>query len=66
MVRTTLVNMKGARVWFSYELYNEDKKLINEADVEVAFIRKENQKPCHIPQFVLNAIQNKKSEKKWI
>ncbi len=56
-VKTTLMAIKGARIWFSYELYNEQEELINEAETELAFVRKESWKPCHVPNFVLKAIQ---------
>ncbi|MGD9555762.1 MAG: acyl-CoA thioesterase [Mangrovibacterium sp.] len=54
--KTTLKAVKGARIWFSYKLYNEQKELINEAETELAFVKKENWKPCHVPDFVRKAI----------
>jgi acyl-CoA thioester hydrolase len=54
--KTTLKAMKGARIWFSYKLYNEQQELINEAETELAFVKKENWKPCQAPDFVRKAI----------
>ena len=55
-VKTTLKAIKGVRIWFNYQLLNENNDLINEAETELAFVRKENWKPCKVPDFVLQAI----------
>ncbi len=65
-VKTTLKAIKGARIWFNYELYNEQNELINEAETELAFVRKENWKPCHVPDFVMEAIENELEDKKYL
>lgn len=54
--KTTLKAVKGARIWVTYKLYNEKQELINEAETELAFVKKENWKPCPAPDFVLKAI----------
>ena len=56
-VLTKLKNIKGVRIWFDYKLYNEQHELINEAETELAFVGKENWKPCAAPDFLLKAIQ---------
>lgn len=55
-VKTTLKAIKGVRIWFTYKLYNEQNELINEAETELAFVGRDNWKPCAVPVFVLNAI----------
>ncbi len=55
-VKTTLKALKGVRIWFTYKLYNEQNELINEAETELAFVGKDNWKPCKAPDFLLNAI----------
>ncbi|NLU38175.1 MAG: acyl-CoA thioesterase [Bacteroidales bacterium] len=55
-VHTTLKAIKGARIWFTHKLYNEQNVLVNET--ELAFMKKENWKPCPAPDMVLNAIKN--------
>lgn len=57
-VHTTLKSMKGVRMWFSYELYNEQNELINEAETEIAFVGRDNWKPCAAPAFLINAIHS--------
>ena len=56
-VKTTLKNIRGVRIWFEYKLYNEQNELINEAETELAFVGKNNWKPCAAPDFLLKAIQ---------
>ena len=56
-VLTKLKTIKGVRIWFDYKLYNEQHELINEAETELAFVGKENWKPCAAPDFLLKAIQ---------
>jgi acyl-CoA thioester hydrolase len=57
-VKTTLKSIKGVRIRFSYQLYNEQNELINEAETELAFVRKVNWKPCGAPDFIIQAIEN--------
>jgi acyl-CoA thioester hydrolase len=56
-VKTTLKAIKGVRMWFTYKLYNENKELINEAETELAFVGRDNWKPCAAPDFVLEAVE---------
>ncbi|MDP4189170.1 MAG: thioesterase family protein [Bacteroidota bacterium] len=55
-VHTTLKSVKGVRVLFAYKLFNEKNELINEAETELAFVKKENWRPCGAPDFFLKAI----------
>jgi acyl-CoA thioester hydrolase len=55
-VKTTLKAIKGVRIWFTYQLFNEQNELINEAETELAFVKRENWKPCAAPRFVQEAI----------
>jgi acyl-CoA thioester hydrolase len=56
-VKTTLKSIKGVRIWFTYRLFNEQNEMINEAETELAFVNRENWKPCPPPAFVLAAIK---------
>ncbi len=56
-VKTRLKAMKGVRMWFTYELYNEPGELINEAETEIAFVSRETWKPCSAPDNLLKAIE---------
>lgn len=56
-VTTTLKAMKGVRIWFDYKLCNEKGICINEAETELAFVRRGTWKPCLMPGFVKQAIE---------
>jgi acyl-CoA thioester hydrolase len=56
-VKTTLKEIKGVRIWFTYKLYNEQNELINEAETVLAFVGRDNWKPCVPPEFVVKAIE---------
>lgn len=56
-VKTTLKAIKGVRIWFTYELFNEQNELINKAETELAFVSRSNWKPCAAPEFIINAIE---------
>lgn len=55
-VYTTLKAIKGVRIWFTYKLYNQNKEIVNTAETELAFVRRDDWKPCLAPDFVLEAI----------
>jgi len=55
-VKTRLKAIKGVRIWFEYKLFNEQNELINEAETELAFVGRDNWKPCTAPDFLLSAI----------
>jgi acyl-CoA thioester hydrolase len=63
-VKTTLKAIKGVRIWFTYQLYNEQNELINEAETELAFVKRDNWKPCVAPDFVLKAIEEHETKQK--
>lgn len=55
-VKTRLKELKGVRMWFTYHLYNEQNELINEAETEIAFVGRDNWKPCSAPANLVKAI----------
>ncbi len=57
-IKTLLSLVKGIRIHFSYKLFNEQMELINEGETELAFVRKENWRPCRVPEFIIEAINN--------
>ena len=59
-VKTRLKLIKGVRLSFSYDLYNEANELINQAETELAFVGLTNWKPCLAPKFLLEAIEKNK------
>ena len=63
-VHTTLKALRGVRIWFTYKLFNEQNELVNEAETELAFVKRENWKPCAAPDFVLKAIEEHQTKQK--
>jgi acyl-CoA thioester hydrolase len=55
-VNTVLKAIKGARIWFTYKLFNEEGVLVNEAETELAFVDRVTWKPRSAPDFILNVI----------
>jgi len=60
-VKTTLKEIKGVRIWFTYKLYNEQNELINTAETELAFVGLNDWKPCTAPVFLINCIEANKN-----
>jgi acyl-CoA thioester hydrolase len=60
-IRTTLKQVEGARIWFTYKLYNEKLELINKAETELVFVGTDDWKPLNTPELLLNAIQKHKN-----
>ncbi len=55
-VKTTLKTMRGARIWFTYKLYDANHELVNEAETDLAFVHRDSWKPCIAPDFVVKAL----------
>jgi acyl-CoA thioester hydrolase len=56
-VKTRLKAIKGVRIWFTYQLYNEQNELVNEAETELAFVERDTWKPCAASESVIKAIE---------
>jgi acyl-CoA thioester hydrolase len=49
-VKTTIKEMPGIRITFYYEIYNEEKKLVNEGQTQLVFIDMKSNRPCKAPE----------------
>ena len=58
MVFTQILHLKGARLTFQYRLVNPAGEIINEAQVSVAFVRKDTYEPCFPPDFITIKLKN--------
>jgi len=56
-ITTRLKSIKGVRIWFTYQIYNKDNELVNEAETELAFVDMTSWKPVPPPDFLLKAIK---------
>lgn len=58
-IQTELIFIKGALIKFIYNIYNEKNELINKAETVLAFIDKNNRKPCRPSSMLIEAIKEK-------
>ena len=56
-IETTLAQLKGPRIAFRYRMFNEQKELINQAEVVLACVDKVTRKPCRIPGSLVQSVQ---------
>jgi len=57
-VRTTVPEMPRASFPFQYEIFNEKNQLVLTANLRLAFIDKERNRPVRIPDFIRTAIED--------
>lgn len=57
-VKVIVHEIPGAKMHFDYEVYNEQKVLINKGDTTLAFIKKESGRPCAAPAWFLKRLQD--------
>lgn len=55
-VKTTLTRMPDRFMHFSYEVYNEAGKLINEAETQLVFVDAQTRKMVHAPQYLVDQL----------
>ena|SRR5690554_1990608 len=62
-ITTKIVKLKGVRLYFEYEIFNEKNELIVTADTVLVFVDKSTMKPVHPPQNFIDLLypKNKKS-----
>ena len=56
-VRTILRKRPLVRIEFDYEIYNEKKELLAEANTVLAFMDSENNKPLRCPDYILDRLK---------
>lgn len=53
----TIIREKpGVRIRFEYEIYNESNTLIHQGETLLAFVRKDNGKPCKPPAIMMDLL----------
>ncbi len=55
-VKTTVKEIPGIRIRFSYELYNEDQELINIGDTTLVFMDMSKARPCKPPEDFMKRV----------
>ena len=56
-VRVIVEEMPMVRLKVSYELYNEDNKLINTGHTWLGFLNAETKRPCRAPQSLIEGLK---------
>jgi acyl-CoA thioester hydrolase len=56
-IKTQITLLKGVRIAFVYQTYNEQGTLLNEATTELVFVLAASLKPMAIPTFILDQLQ---------
>lgn len=56
-VRTTVQEIKGARILFTYEMFNEKNEKINFGETTLVFVSKETGKPCSPPEDLMKRLE---------
>lgn len=56
-IKTTIPEMPGVRIKFTYEVYNESAELITEGSTLLTFLKKDSHKPSRPPKFLLDLIR---------
>lgn len=51
-IQTRIKELAGVRIGFSYQTYNDDGQLLNEAYTLLVFVNAQTQKPMPIPEFI--------------
>ena len=57
-IHTEIVLLKGARIIFDYEIFNEANTLLAKASTTLVFVKKETMKPTMPPKFFENLFDN--------
>jgi acyl-CoA thioester hydrolase len=57
-VKTTVAALPKASFPFRYEIVNEKGKTVLQADLRLAFIDMQRNKPVRVPDFILQAVKN--------
>ena len=58
-LKTTVKVMPSAKIIFEYEIFNENRDLLNTGEVVLVFINKDTGKPCFAPEFILAIFKGK-------
>jgi acyl-CoA thioester hydrolase len=55
-IRTTIKEKPGVRITFFYEIYNDEKKLVNEGETQLVFIDMKTNRPRKAPAAMLQVL----------
>ncbi len=58
-IKTIITDIPVTRMHFSYEIFDQDNTLLNTGNTVLAFIDKNNFKPCQAPEWFIKLLKNK-------
>ncbi len=56
-VKVSMPDMPDSRLRFTYEIFNEEKNLLNLGETTLVFISRETEKPISAPDFLVNMLK---------
>ncbi|MEA3495217.1 MAG: thioesterase family protein [Bacteroidota bacterium] len=56
-VKTKIFKLPQAKIYFEYEIYNQDNVLVNYAETTLVFIDTKKNKPTRAPEFLINKMK---------
>ena len=56
-IKVTIEKMPGVRIHFKYELFNENKELINTGETLLVFVNMQTKRPCMAPAYFLDKMK---------
>jgi acyl-CoA thioester hydrolase len=56
-VKVMIKEMPTVKMWFHYEFYNQENKLIHTGNTLLVFLRNDTRKPCRIPAVMLEKLK---------
>lgn len=57
-ITTAIDEVKGARIYFTYEIHNEEKELISKATTTLVFINKDTMRPTQPPASFFTSLKS--------
>ena len=58
-IKTSIPELPGVRIRFNYEIFNSEKKIINEGETTLVFFNVEKKRPCECPEDLLEVLRLK-------
>lgn len=56
-IKTTIKSIPTARIFFEYEVFNENKELLTIASTTLVFVQAANKRPCVAPEHFLEQLR---------
>ncbi len=55
-IKTSITKMPEIRVVFHYEIFNQNKKMLNTGETTLVFVKENTRKPLRIPEYLKNEL----------